>query len=359
MFRHKFGPLTNLAIAGCTVALVLSGVSVAGASGSTSGGKIAFSNSYDGNAWRHSSVAAFTASAKQAKKEGLITSFSVVNGNNNATQQIAQLQAMILQGYKSIVIDAASPTALNGVIAQACAAGIKVVVYDSLATAPCAYKIESNYVDYGTFETSFVAKQLGGKGNVLEIRGVAGTSVDVDINKGIAQTIAANPGLKNVGSVYGNWTETVAETAVAGILPSLPTVNAVVDEGGDGAGAVSAFQAQHIKVPLVIMGNRGDELRAWKALVAADPSYNDISISSVPGMSSAAFWVAEQLATGHKEPKVVWVPLLEIPYSHLNAWIAATPATGVASKTYSLSDTQSFIKATKANKPVYINTVLP
>src|ERR1035437_5143314 len=267
MFRDKFGRSTKLVVAGCTVALALSGVSIAGASGSTSGGKIAFSNSYDGNAWRD---------------------FSVVNGNNNATQQIAQLQAMILQGYNYIVIDAASPTALNGVIAKACAAGIKVVVYDSLATAPCAYKIESNYVDYGKFETNFVAKQLGGTGNVLEIRGVAGTSVDVDINHGIVQTIAANPGLKIVGSVYGNWTETVAETAVAGILPSLPKVNAVVDEGGEGVGAVSAFQAQHIKVPLVIMGNRGDELRAWKALVAANPSYNDISISSVPGMWRSA-----------------------------------------------------------------------
>jgi ribose transport system substrate-binding protein len=42
---------------------------------------------------------------------------------NSATEQAAQIQNMILQGYDAIVINAASPTALNGAVKEACDAG--------------------------------------------------------------------------------------------------------------------------------------------------------------------------------------------------------------------------------------------
>lgn len=335
-----------------------SGSSKSGSSSSTSP-SIALSNSYDGNSWRKEMVANFTTAANTAKSGGQISKYEVVNSDNSSSQQISQLQSMILQGYKAIVIDAASPTALNGVIAKACSAGIKVVVFDSLATAPCAYKVEVNYVKYGTVETNFVAQQLHGHGSLLEIRGVAGTSVDNDISKGIHEVVDKNPGMKIVGQVHGNWTETVSQQAVEGVLPSLPTVNAVADQGGDGSGAVNAFQALHKQVPLVIMGNRGSELRAWKQLLAKNPSYKDLSVSSLPGMSTIAFWLAYLAAAGHKVPKTIYVPLLEIPQSHLNAWLKATSASGVATKVFTLAQTQKMVKENVAGSPQYITTALP
>ncbi|HZD66987.1 MAG TPA: ABC transporter substrate-binding protein [Acidimicrobiales bacterium] len=371
---QKPGRGVKVGAALCVVALLAAACGSGGASqgsgssgsgsGAQSGGSgkspsIALSNSYDGNSWRKAMVANFTTVAKQAKGKGLISKYEVVNSNKSSAQQISQLQSMILQGYKAIVIDAASPTALNGVIAKACKAGITVVVFDSLATAPCAYKVESNYVTYGSTETTFLAKQLHGHGNLLEIRGVAGTSVDHDISQGIHQAAAKYPGLKVVGQVHGDWTETVAQKAVEGVLPSLPSVNGVVDQGGDGSGAVKAFQALHKSVPPVIMGNRGSELRVWKQMLAKDPSYQTLSISSVPGMGTIAFWVAHQVATGHKVPKKLYAPLLEIPKDHLNAWLKATPASGVATKVYSEAETKALIKQSAAGAPKYVTTALP
>ena len=49
----------------------------------------------------------------------------------------------------AIVINAASPTGLNGVIAQACSAGILVVSYDNVVTAPCALKVNTDQFDFG------------------------------------------------------------------------------------------------------------------------------------------------------------------------------------------------------------------
>jgi ribose transport system substrate-binding protein len=355
--RIKAG-VTALALA-ASVGLATVGTATSSQAAIGSNIKIGLSNSYAGNSWRQQMLSDFSKAANSAKSKGQIKSFSIVNSNNDATQQISQLKAMILQGYNVIIIDAASPTALNGVIAQACKAKIKVVVFDSLTTSPCAYKIESNYVNYGTIETNFVAKQLANTGNVLEIRGVAGTSVDVDISKGIHSVVAQHAGMKIVGSVNGNWSTTVSQQAVTGIIPSLPKVDAVVGQGGDGAGAVRAFQAANLPVPVTIMGNRGDELRVWKELVTANPKYKTMSISSMPGMSTVAFWVAYILATGKSVPKSVFAPLLQIDSNHLDAWIKATPPTGVSSKVFTLAETQSLVNFAIAKKPKYVVYDLP
>ncbi|MBV9748294.1 MAG: ABC transporter substrate-binding protein, partial [Acetobacteraceae bacterium] len=285
-----------------------------------------------------------------AINQHLVAKVKVINSNNSAPQQESQISDLILEGWKAIVIDAASPTALNGVIKQACDAGITVVVFDSLATAPCAYKVAYDYVTMGQMEVDFVAKRLNGKGNLLEIRGIAGTSVDDDIHKGIVDTLKKYPGMKLVGSVHGNWTQSIAQKEVAGVLPTLPAVDAVVTQGGDGYGAYQAFKAAGRNVPLIIMGNRQDELALWKQLAAQSGGYDTFSLSSAPGCASIAFWVAQQILAGAHVPKTVMVPLLVIQQNDLDAWLKATPDGGVATPVYPQGWTAELIAANAAHK---------
>ena len=222
--------------------------------GDTSKFGIALSNSYAGNTWRQEMLKTWDIASKDAIDHHIIAKTKVVNSNNSAPEQASQIENLIVEGWKAIVIDAASDTALNGVIKEATDAGIVVVVFDALATAPSAYKVAYNYVSMGQQESDYVAKRLNGKGNVLEIRGVAGTSVDNDISKGIQDGFTKYPDIKIVGSVHGNWTQTIAQKEVAGILPTLPPVDAIVTQGGDGWGAYEAFKEAGRKIPLIIMG---------------------------------------------------------------------------------------------------------
>src|SRR5581483_1718756 len=86
---------------------------------------IALSNAYYGNTWRHQMVEAFEASAKEAKAAGKIADYVVLNGDGSVAQQNSQIAELILKGVDAIAVDAASETAVNGVIEKACAAGIK------------------------------------------------------------------------------------------------------------------------------------------------------------------------------------------------------------------------------------------
>jgi ribose transport system substrate-binding protein len=337
--------VTALAIGLTMLAGPAMAASTGAATGSTASDGIALSNSYAGNTWRQQMLKTWDAASKLAIDQHIVSKAKVVNSNNSAPEQASQIQDLILEGWKAIVIGAASPTALNGVIQQACQAHITVVVFDSLATAPCAYKVAYNYVSMGQQEIDFVARKLNGKGNLLEVRGIAGTSVDDDIHKGIDEEIKKYPGLKVVGSVHGNWTQSIAQKEVAGVLPSLPQVDAVVTQGGDGYGTYEAFKQAGRKTPLIIMGNRQDELALWKQLAGEPGGYSTFSLSSAPGCASIAFWVAQQVLAGKQVPKAVQVPLLVIQPDQLDAWLKAVPTGGVATPVYTQEWTAKLIDA--------------
>lgn len=322
------------------------------AKGDTAQDGIALSNSYAGNTWRQQMLQTWNAASKEAIDKHIVAKTTVVNSNNSAPQQASQIENLILEGWKAIVIDAASPTALNGAIKEACDAKITVVVFDSLATAPCAYKVAYDYVSMGRMEVDYVAKHLGDKGNVLEIRGIAGTSVDDDIHRGIVEEMKKHPGMKLVGSVHGNWTQSIAQKEVAGILPTLPAVSAVVTQGGDGFGTYQAFKAAGRPTPLIIMGNRQDEMALWQRLTEQPGGYQTVSMSSAPGCASVAFWVAQQILAGKQVPNEVQVPLLVITASDLGKWLKATPQGGVATPVYQQQWSAGLIDANADHKPL-------
>ena len=156
---------------------------------------------------------------------------------NQATEQAAQIQNMILQGYDAIVINAASPTALNGAVKEACDAGVTVVSFDGIVTEPCAWRIAVDFKEMGRSQVEYLSGKLPDGGNLLEIRGLAGVFVDDEISAGIHAGVEEYPKFKIAGSVHGDWAQDVAQKAVAGILPSLPEIVGVVTQGGDGYGA--------------------------------------------------------------------------------------------------------------------------
>ncbi|MCB8878045.1 substrate-binding domain-containing protein [Acidisoma silvae] len=316
----------------------------------TSKSGIALSNSYAGNTWRQQMLRVWQAAAQQAIDGHIIAKTKIVNADASAPQQASQIENLILEGWNSIVLDAASPTALNGSIEDACKQGITVVVFDSLATAPCAYKVAYDYVEAGRIPARFIVQQLHGKGNVLVVRGMPGTQVDVDEFQGAQEVFKENPGIKVVGTVNGQWTESVANKEVAGILPSLPKVDAVIGQGGDSVGTYQAFKAAGRPIPLITLGTRQEELALWEKLDKATPGgYATEASSSVPGVSSIAFWVAQQIVAGRKVPNVVKVSLLQISKADLATWLKVTPVGAVASPVYSKEWTIDLLKSIAAN----------
>ena len=308
----------------------------------TSDKRIALSNNYAGNSWRQAMLASWEKVTNAAVDSGVVAEApAFTTAENQVTEQAAQIQNMILEGYDAIVINAASPDALNGAVKQACDAGIVVVSFDGIVTEPCAYRIAVDFHAMGKVEVEYLATRLAG-GKLLEIRGLAGVFVDDEISAGIHEGVAENPQFEIVGSVHGDWAQDVAQRAVAGILPSLPEIAAVVTQGGDGYGAAQAFAAAGRPTPLIVMGNRHDEMLWWKEQKDAN-GYETMSVSIAPGVGTLAFWVAQMILDGQQVPQDLTVPFLTITQDTLEDSLSTTQSGGVANVEYSLEDAMAVV----------------
>jgi ribose transport system substrate-binding protein len=309
--------------------------------------KIALSNNYAGNSWRQAMLTSWEKVTGEAVKAGVVAAADAfTTAENQATEQAAQIQNMILQGYDAIVINAASPTALNGAVKEACDAGVTVVSFDGIVTEPCAWRIAVDFKEMGRSQVEYLAGKLPDGGNLLEIRGLAGVFVDDEISAGIHAGVEEYPKFKIAGSVHGDWAQDVAQKAVAGILPSLPEIVGVVTQGGDGYGAAQAIAATDREMPIIVMGNREDELKWWKEQKDAN-GYETMSVSIAPGVSTLAFWVAQQILDGKDVSRDLVVPFLRIDQDNLEDNLANTQAGGVANVEYSQDDAVKVIEAAK------------
>jgi ribose transport system substrate-binding protein len=282
----------------------------------TSGKKIALSNNYAGNSWRQAMLTSWDKVTGEAVKAGAVAAADpFTTAENQATEQAAQIQNMILQGYDAIVVNAASPTALNGAVKEACDAGITVVSFDGIVTEPCAWRIAVDFKEMGRSQVEYLSEKLPEGGNLLEIRGLAGVFVDDEISAGIHEGVKQFPQFKVVGSVHG-----------------------------DGYGAAQAIAAAKRPMPVIVMGNREDELKWWKEQKDAN-GYETMSVSIAPGVSTLAFWVAQQILDGKEVKKDLVVPFLRIDQDNLEANLATTQAGGVANVEYSQADAIKVIEA--------------
>ncbi len=135
-----------IALAAATLVAIASGAALA----DTSDKKIALSNNYAGNSWRQAMLKSWDKVTGEAVAEGVVAAADpFTTAENQVTEQAAQIQNLILQGYDAIVINAASPDALNGAVKEACDAGIIVVSFDGIVTEPCAWRIAVDFKQMG------------------------------------------------------------------------------------------------------------------------------------------------------------------------------------------------------------------
>jgi ribose transport system substrate-binding protein len=196
------------------------------------------SNTLVGNGWREEMICAVKA---QALASGVVSKVIVADRNGGPAEQAADIRNLISAGANAIIINPSSSTALNGVIAQAEARGIKVVSVDQRVTAPKAHNVTNDQVAYGRLGAEWLFKQLGGKGNVVEMRGIAGVPADTDRHTGFTQALKKYPGIKVVKQTFTGWQFAPGGKQILDILNSGVQVNGVWTSGIDYT-VVNAFK---------------------------------------------------------------------------------------------------------------------
>lgn len=269
---------------------------------------IGFSNSFNGNTYRQAMEAYARTAAEELKASGELKELIFAESNQNNSTQVQQIQSFIMRKVDAIIIDPGSATALNGVIQEASDAGIPCIIVNDGpvdSTAALCYQINFDAVDQMSFLAEWVCKKIGGKGNVIELRGTAGTSFDEIAHQGFRKVLDKYPDIKVVAEIYTDWTGSKAQSELASVLPTLPKIDAVLNQGGDSYAAVQAFRAAGLPLPVIGGDNRGFFLKWW---AREAPDYDSISVSSNPWDGATAVYAAVEILKGARPSKVMIHP---------------------------------------------------
>lgn len=280
------------------------------AGGSGQGYVIGFSNSFNGNSYRQSMEAYLQEAADELIADGTIKEVIFAESNQNNSTQVQQIENFIIQGVDAIIIDPGSASALDGAIQKASDAGIPCIVINDgpvTSTADLCYQINFDLADMTKTLTEYVCEKMGGKGNLIELRGQAGAESDAQMHEGVLEGLKNYPDVTVVAEIYTDWTGSKAQSELASVLPTLDQVDGVVTQGGDSYAAVQAFQTAGKDLPVIAGDNRGYFLKWWAN--EAPEGYETLSASSNTWIGASSIYVTVDILDGKDVPKVMNHPI--------------------------------------------------
>jgi len=286
MARGLVAVLAAMAIAGaCT--------STASPGGANAKYTIGFSNPGGvGNGWRE----AMLCSAKaQAVKAGNVSKVTIIHRETDAPGQLADIRTLIAQGVNAIIINPAGPDALNPAIAEAIAAGITVVSVDASVTAPGAYNLSNDQEQYAYLGASWLFKQLGGKGAVVYMRGIAGHPADTDRDTGFQRALKENPDITIAATTVTKWDPKTATDQINDVMSAGTKFDGIWTSGVDSNIVDALKAANHAYVPIVGADNAG-----FVAQLLAPDGPKGAAVTNPASIGGAGVTLALRILAGQK-----------------------------------------------------------
>jgi len=322
----------SLAVAACTSASSTGTTSGGSTPTSTASGSsaaqtsshitIGFANPQDTQPVLQAFQAALTAAATRAGDKVIS-----LNAGLSVNQQVSDIQTFITDKVNVIIVFPLAVPPLQAALAQAHAAGIKLVGYNAIlpgtaSAAPFDTDLDQGIVEGGAKDAaSYVSSTLKGKGNVLGINiGAPVPSLIAMVNNYKTDVTSGNPGIKWLetatdasDSLSGG--QTAAADAITRYHGNIQAVMSYTDEAA--IGAYNALKAAGVK-NVVIIGQQGN----------AD-GINAIKSGEIQGDIDTQPWkealyalkMSQDLAAGTSVPAIVEYPSVFITKANLSSYV--------------------------------------
>ncbi|MBS3847594.1 ABC transporter substrate-binding protein [Devosia sp. BSSL-BM10] len=280
--------------------------------------KVAIVNGFVGNGWRIQMIKTAKAFAEDPSMKDKLAEFKVVSTGTDAATQLGAIEDFINQGFDAIVTIAVSPEGFDRVIKLADRQDVVIVPFDNVLDTDAVMQINEDQLAMGRTWAQFVLDQLAedGKtsGKVLEVRGLAGNSVDRDRSIGINAVLDESGGDWERVSVVGNWDDGTAQKVVADAIAVHGSFDAILAQGGTTGVVQAMLDAGHPMVPVA-----GESENGFRKLMAEHSAegLKGISIGQSPGLVAIAMKAAVSALEGNVMPQLISVPLPVATYDEL------------------------------------------
>jgi inositol transport system substrate-binding protein len=178
------------------------------------------------------------------------------------------VESFIVQGVDAIILNPCENEASSPAVDRALAAGIAIVnVNSETRSAPTAF-VGSRDEESARLAMEYVARRLGGRGNVVMMHGFMGQAAQIKREQGAREVLARQPGLTLLADQTAEWDRAKAMTLMENWLQSygdkIDAVFAQNDEMGMGALIALEQAKRKDKVIVASVDAIGDALQAVK-----------------------------------------------------------------------------------------------
>ena len=284
--------------------------------------RIALVNGYIANTWRIQMIRTAKAYTAQPAVAAKLKEFKVVSTGEDVPAQISAVNNFIDAGYDAVIVNAQNPSSFGPAIRRAKNAGVVLVAFDNTLDSADAINVNVDQYGLGALWAKWLAGHLPNGGKVLEVRGVAGTSVDTDRHNGFQNALNATGKKWNIVQVYGKWDDGVAQKAVADAIAVQGHFDGMSAQGGDTGVVRAMLDAKH---PFVPFG--GETENGFRKLCAqyGGQGLKCTSAGSGPGQVAVAIKTALAALDGQTIPVAIKLPLDVTDDSQLKAGVNYFP----------------------------------
>jgi ribose transport system substrate-binding protein len=273
--------------------------------------KVALSDGWGGNYWRHIQRVEFEDEASKCKN---ITEARYTDGEFKPEKQIADIEGLIAQKFDVIVAFLDGGPAILKATREATAAGIAVVPFTTGADFPGVIgkdyldRVTESQSEVGDQAAEWLVKTLNGKGNIIMFGGTPGNPMTAAQIVGWRPYFAKHPGIKVLEAepVPTMWDPAVAQQKTAALIAKYPQIDGVYSET---VGPIRAFVAAGKPLPAYV----GQSLMDLSCLAADHPEMKMMSIDAHTWMVRLALRKAVAAAEGidNDEPSLIKLPFTE------------------------------------------------
>jgi ribose transport system substrate-binding protein len=279
-------------VAGCTGGDGVEGTD--GDGGEGGGYTMGVSNTLTNNGWREEMICSINA---QAMVSGEVESLNISHRDTDAAGQLEDIRTLIADEVDAIIVNPADRSALDDALAEATEAGITVVAVDQAVTEESAYVISNDQEQYAYLGATWLFEQMGGSGDVVYMRGIAGAAADDDRDAGFQRALEENPDINVVFESHTNWDQATGTQQFNDFLATGDNYDGIWTSGIDNVIVDAMVDAGEELVPIVGADNAGfvQQLLEVEGLVGA-------AVTNSAAVGGAGVTLALQILNG-EEPE--------------------------------------------------------
>lgn len=200
---------------------------------------LGFSQTCFNHPWRKAMLESVLAEVKRHPNVSVVT----VDGNCDAAKQSNDIDDLMARGVDAIIMSPVESAGLAPAARRVMAKKLPLVLLDRDVPADKTVFIGQSNVEMAYATAKKMIADMHGKGNIVEITGLSGSSPATDRSAGLKKALAEAPGMKLLAVGDGQWVREPAVKVMDDWLTKYPKIDAVFSHAEESSwGAMQAIK---------------------------------------------------------------------------------------------------------------------